>query len=366
VNPVEATMRRVDHWQQRHRLPAFVFAVVKKFGDDQGGNLAALIAYYAFFSIFPLLLVLVTLLGLVLRGNPALQQRVLHSALAEFPILGTQLQQNVHSLNRTGLGLVIGLIGAFLGARGVASAAQNALNTVWQVPYVRRPGFPWNQLRNVGVLVAIGLGVTVTGALSGVGGAGGSYGGLLRAGALLLSTLINIGMFIAAFRLTVAREVRLRMLLPGAIAAALVWQVLLGVGSYIVGHQLRGANQVYGFFGIVLGLLSWMYLQAQITLYLVEADVVRAKRLWPRSLLQPPLTEGDERAYTGYVDRETRRPEQDVDVGYRDSAEPAESESAEPAESESAEPAESESAESERAERAERAGSAERPPARSG
>jgi YihY family inner membrane protein len=320
VNPIERTVRSFDEFQQRHGPLAFLFGVVKKFGDDQAGNLAALLAYFAFFAIFPLLLLLVTILGIVLRSDPALQQRILHSALVDFPVIGVQLQHNVHSLNATGAGFGVGLAGSLWGARGIASAIQTACNTVWQVPKVDRPGFPWNQLRTFGVLFVLAVGLVLTGFLSGLGGGAGTTALALRVGALGLSAAVNVAMFFGAFRLATAKEVASRCLLPGAVTAGIAWQVLLAIGGYVVLHDLRHSSQVYGLFGLVLGLLSWLYLQAQITLYALEADVVRAKRLWPRSLVQPPLTVADENAYAGYVQTEARRPEQKVSIEFEPSA----------------------------------------------
>src|ERR1700689_1857219 len=135
MNAVKKLLHAVDERQQRWPWLAFPIATWKKFGDDQAGNLAALIAYYAFASIFPLLLVLVTVVDITLRDHPALQQRVLTSALSQYPVIGDQLRSNVHSLRATGLALIIGRGGTFLGARGVASATQNALNSAWQVPF---------------------------------------------------------------------------------------------------------------------------------------------------------------------------------------------------------------------------------------
>lgn len=141
-------------------------------------------------------------------------------------------------------------------------------------------------------------------------------------GALVVSGLVNIGLFVLAFRLATAR-VPLRQLVPGAVTAALAWQVLLAVGGYVVSHQLRHASQVYGLFGLVIGLLAWLHLQAQITLYAVEIDVVRAHRLWPRSITPPPLTPADQQAYTRYAQTERRRPEQEVDVCFDGTDRPA-------------------------------------------
>src|SRR5215471_6327758 len=158
VGRIERVLRAADRWQQRHSWPAFGVAAWKKFGDDQAGNLAALIAYYAFASIFPLLLVLVTVLDLVLSHNPAARQRVINSALAGFPLIGDQLKQNVHALGQTGAALVIGLVLTFLGALGVAAAMQNAMNAAWEVPFSRRPRFPRSLLRSIGLILVVGIG----------------------------------------------------------------------------------------------------------------------------------------------------------------------------------------------------------------
>jgi hypothetical protein len=73
---------------------------------------------------------------------------------------------------------------------------------------------------------------------------------------------------------------------------------------------------VYGFFAIALGLMSWLFLSAQVTLYAAEVNVVRARRLWPRSILQPPLTQADQRALTDLARQEERRPEQAINVEF--------------------------------------------------
>ncbi len=308
--------RRFDDAQQSRRWTAFPVAVWKKFSDDQSGSKAGLLSYYAFVAIFPLLLVLVTILGVVLRSDPELQTRVLDSALADFPVIGEQLRSNVTSLDRTGIGLVVGLLGTFIGARGVASTAQDALNSCWGVPFTRRPGFPGRTLRSLGLLLLLGTSVIVTGTLSGIGGGSGTLGSAVRVGVLLLSLAVNVVAFTVAFRVATAGCVRTRELMPGAVLAALFWQVLLALGGYVVTHQLRRASAVYGSFAIVIGMLAWLRLQAQLTLYAVEADVVRARRLWPRSLLQPPLTDGDQRAYESYAHAQRRRPEQRIDVDF--------------------------------------------------
>ena len=292
-------------------------AVWKKFGDDQAGNLAALVAYYAFFAIFPLMLVLVTVLDIVLKNHPGLQHRLLNSALSQYPLIGQQLG-HIGPLHQSGLALVVGLVGTFIGARGVATAMQNALNTAWEIPFARRPGFPWSWLRSFGLILVIGLGLIGTTVLSTLASGGADrvipgLGGKIVA--LLVSLVLNVGVFWLAFRLGTAREIGWRQLRLGAVIAAVIWQILQYVGGYFISHQLAHASPVYGTFAVVIGLLAWLYLQAELTLYAVEINVVRALRLWPRSIAPPPYTEQDRRAFQLYTQVEKRGEDMDTVAG---------------------------------------------------
>jgi membrane protein len=316
MNRAERAVHALDRLQQRHSWLAFPVAVWKKFGDDQAGNLAALLAYYAFASLFPLLLVFITVLDIVLRNSPSLQATVLNYTFEQFPAVGKQLETNVNSLHSTGVALVVGLILSFLGARGIAGAAQNALNKIWAVPHTRRPGFPWSLLRSMGMIVAVGLGLVITSLLSAL--AAGQQqilgGPAAHVAAIAVSLLLNIGLFWLGFRLATARVIATRDLFLSALLAAMVWQILQIVGGYFIRHEIAHGSSLYSGFAVVLGLLAWLYLQAQVTLYVLEVAVVRARKLWPRSLVPPPLTPEDRRAYELYATAEQRRPEETIDV----------------------------------------------------
>jgi membrane protein len=292
---------RADDIQRRTPALAFPLAVWKKFTDDQAGDLAALIAYYTFVAIFPLLLVLLTLLDVVLRHNPELRQNLISSALSAYPVLGPQIKSNVSPLHSTGIALAVGVAGAAFGARGIAMAMQNALNTVWAVPQDRRPAFPWSMLRGVALIAVIGIGQIVTVSLSGIAGGLGHLltGVSAEVGTIALAFVLNVGVFWLAFRLATAAEVSWRELFLGAVLSAASWQVLQLLGGFIVGRTLQRSSALYGVFGIVLGLLAWLYLQAQISLYAAEVCTVRSWRLWPRGL-RPPPTDQDRRAYERY------------------------------------------------------------------
>ena len=319
MSVIERPIRAVDRFQQGHRSLAFPFAVFKKFGEDQAGNLAALIAYYGFFSLFPLLLVLVTVLGLVLQNNPDLQKKILDSALSQFPVIGDQLK--VGSISGSGLALAVGIVTALWAGLGVVQAFQNAMNTVWGVPMVARPNFIKSRLRSVAMLAVLGVGIVVAALLGGVtAGRGGDW--YLVVGGIAASLVLNIALFLLAFKVLTVAKVSWRDVLPGAIIAGVAWAILQAVGGYIVGHQLKNASATYGALAFVIVLLFWIYLGAQMTLLAAEANTVKAKRLWPRSLLQPPLTEEDKRALAEQAVRETRRPEEVVDVRFNESGEP--------------------------------------------
>ena len=316
MNAVKKLIAALDRLQQSRPWLAFPIAVWKKFGDDQAGNLAALIAYYGFASLFPLLLVFVTVLDIVLANSPTLKTKVVDSAFIHFPVIGDQLKSTAqgHALTGTAVALAIGLILTFLGARGVAAAAQNALNTVWGVPFSRRAGFPWSLLKQLGMILAVGIGLLATTLLSGLAGAGVLGGTAAQVGTVAVSLVLNVGVFWLGFRLAVQPEIKARQMLPGAVLSAIVWQILQLLGTYLVSHTVSKSSSTYGVFAVVLGLLAWLYLQAQFTLYAVEANVVSVRRLWPRSLAPPPFTPQDVRAFAMYARIQARRPEQEIET----------------------------------------------------
>jgi YihY family inner membrane protein len=308
-------LRAVDRFQQRGPRLSFVAAVVKKFGDDEAGQLAALIAYYGFVSLFPLLLVLVTVLGFVLEGDPRTQASVLHSALGQFPVIGDQLQRNVHSLTGNPAALAVGLVGLLLGGLGVVGATQNAFNQVWHIPRKRRRSFLSWRLRGLGLLALLGLLLVVSTTAAGYVTAQ-TTGAVALLGGILLALASNLLLFFCAFRLLTASEIETRELLPGVIVGAVLWQILQHVGGYYVEHVVRHAKETSGLFAFVLGLLAWLYLGAQVTLAAAEVNVVRARRLWPRSFLSQPLLDADRRALTSSAEVEERVQEENVEVSF--------------------------------------------------
>lgn len=307
-------LARLDRVQRRHRWLAIPYAVVKKFGEDRAGQLAALIAYYGFFSLFPLLLAFVSVVGFVLAGHPDLQTKLLDSALAQFPVIGDQLKHNIGALKGSTVGLVAGLLGLVWAGLGAMQAAETALDEVWDVPIKERPNFLIAKLRAVGMLLALGLGIVLTTVLATASTVSQSLGmvGTLVGG--LMSLLVTMALFIASFKILTNRPLSWRQLIPGAVVGAIGWTAVQLIGGWYIDNHVRGANEVYGTFAVVIGLLSWLYLLAQVFVFAAEVNVVVSERLWPRSLLGDDLTEADRRALRRYARVEERLEDEDVEA----------------------------------------------------
>ncbi|MGH3673935.1 MAG: YihY/virulence factor BrkB family protein [Pseudonocardiaceae bacterium] len=303
---------RLDGFQRRHSWLGFPLAVIYKFVDDQGGYLAALITYYGFVSLFPMLLLLVSVLGFTLESNPGLQQALLGSALQQFPIVGPQLQQNLDSIHGSRLAVILGILGAVYGGLGVSVAIQSAFNQIWAVPRYARPDPVLSRIRGLLLFVLLGGLVLITTALSAAGPVAASfgYGGTtVRIAAVAVAMIANMGAFLIGFRVLTARDIRLADLVPGAVCAGFAVQMLQIGGALFVSYALNGASQTYGVFGLVLGLLAYLYLQAVTVVFCAEINAVRARQLWPRSLLTPfiddvALTPADRASYRFHVGAE--------------------------------------------------------------
>jgi membrane protein len=306
-------LRELDRRQQRSRRVSFVAAVIKKFGEDQAGQLAALIAYYGFVSLFPLLLVLVTILGFVLQGDHAEQQRILDGALGQFPIIREQLK--LHSLTGSSAGLAIGVVGSLLAGLGVTGATQNAFNRIWHVPFKHRPNWLHARLRGLGMLALLGTMSIVSTTAAGFVGVSDHSAPEAVAG-VLVAFVLNLTLFMTAFKLLTAVDVSWRELAPGVIVAAIFWQALQHLGGVYVSHELKHTGPLYGVFALVLGLLAWLYLGAQLTLLAAEVNVVKVRGLWPRSFFSDPLLDADRRALTFSAGVEERVEEENVEVSF--------------------------------------------------
>jgi YihY family inner membrane protein len=317
MNPVQRVIQRADQWQQRHTPAAFGYGVVKKYGDDNAGQLAASLTYTGFITLFPLLLVLATILGLVASVDPALRHSVNDAVSGQFPLVGKELTGHVKTLQRSSvIGLIVGLMIVIWGTTGLAQSALFIMAQLWNIPGPKRPNYVQRLTRTGLFLLVLLVGVLATTVLASLSAIGHHNAGLVVA-ADGLAVVVNIGMYVLGFRVLTPRLIPTKELVPGAIMAGILWTVLQAGGALVVKHFLH-SESVYGIFAIVLALVAWIYLVVQITLYAAEVNVVLARKLYPRSMTPPPFTEADRSALIRVPLQTQRYPDQHIAVTFAD------------------------------------------------
>jgi membrane protein len=322
--PRGGTVGLVDRFQRRHTVIGFPLAVIYKFADDQGAFLAASLAYYGFVSLFPLLLLLLSISGFVLHGDPSLQAKLLNSALRNVPIIGDELKNNIH-VSGSGLGLLVGSVGTLYGSLGLSQAGQTVFNRINSVPRNSRPNplrSRWRSLRVIpilGTLLIVSSALTAVPVRASIGSV--SLGAGLHLAAILLAVAVNIVLFTLAFRLLTAQHPPLRAVIVGGVFAGVAWQALQYGGAVFIAKHFAHAGDVGGTFAIVLGGIVYIYVEALVVVFCAEINVVLRRRLWPRALLTPftddvDLTPADRRAYAGYARAERFKGFERIDVDF--------------------------------------------------
>jgi YihY family inner membrane protein len=306
VFDVDQLKDRLDLLQQRIPPVAFAVGVWLRYREDRNYEYAALLSYYGFFSLFPLLMVLVTVLGWLLRDNQELLARILDSTFSQIPVVGTELARDVTALEGNGISLVIALLVTLWAGLGVVKVAQDAFNNMWGMSIMRRPGFFPKLLRSVGSLLVIGGGFVLATVVSGISFAT-DLPGLSAVAGAAAAMLVNSLVALATFKVLTASEVSFRQLLPGALTGGFALWVLQLVGNFYIQGVVIGAGAIYGSFATVIGLLVWMSLVARVLLLAAEVNVVTHRRLWPRAFEGRNLTEADMRAFDEVSRRDIRR-----------------------------------------------------------
>lgn len=280
------TLRRLDAYQRRHRWLGFAVAVVRKFKEDQAGYLATLLAWYSFFALFPLLLLLVAILGFLLGGNPEFRARILTAVLeTQIPVIGDQINRSVSEIRGSGVALAIGLAGTLIAGTSAIRALQHGMNEIWRVPPGRRPGVLAGRLRGLAFLALLGTGVIASTLIAGIGGTSRGFLPLgLRVAGLAASVALNFGLFLVAFRYLTTARITVSQVVPGAALAAFLWAGMQVGGGFVIRAFLARATDAYGFFAIVLGLMLWLFIGSNVILLSAEVNVVRARRLRPSKL----------------------------------------------------------------------------------
>ncbi|PKH37404.1 Uncharacterized membrane protein, BrkB/YihY/UPF0761 family (not an RNase) [Nocardioides alpinus] len=317
---------RVDAFQRRHPVLGFPLAVVYKYFDDQGPYLASALTYYAFIAIFPLMLLGTSILGIILRGEPDWQEAILDSALAQFPIIGDELGRP-DGLQGSFAGVVVGGLAALYGAMGLGQALQNTQHVAWSVPRNSRPNPFYARVKTLVLLVTAGFSLLAVSIVSTVASTTDLFTEVLGTGlkvVLPVLTVLVVGTFLALlFRYAATGQHSFRRAAPGGFTLAVMWQGLQYAGAAYVDRVLVDTTSMTKTFGLVLGLIGFLWIGAVMAVLAMEVNVVLSRRLWPRALLTPftdnvELTDADRRAYASYARMQRHKGFEKVSVTWQE------------------------------------------------
>lgn len=317
MKQIRRSLESIDHWQRASRSVGLAYAVIKKFGDDNANQFVVALGWYGFVAIYPLLLVVITIFGFI--GAASLGHQIV-STLHEFPVVGSQFNpEHSSNLRGSGIGLAIGLIGLLYGAQGVTQTVQQAMAGVWNVSPVDRPGFVPRLARSLVALALVG-GAFVVNAAAGTVATNSGVSVVIRGLTLVGMLLLNALLYFAVFRVATPSRVGAKDLLPGAALASIGFTLLITIGSGLLQHQLRHSSATYGQFGLVIGLVGFLFLLAKISLYAAELNPVVTRQLWPRGMLNGDPTDADNQVLSDIAHQSRRRDDERIGVGFGEHA----------------------------------------------
>ena len=309
----------LDRWQRGNRVAGVTYGVIKKFGDDNANLYVVSLSWYGFTAIFPLLLIVVTIFGFI--GEKSLGHGIV-TTLHQFPVVGPNFPLNPtggSKLHGSVLGLVIGLLGLLYGAQGVTQTAQQTMATVWNVPQLERTGFLPRLGRSLLGLLTIG-GAFVLNAFASTYATSTGESLALRIPVIIGLLVLNVGFYYAAFRILTVKQIRTRLLLPGAITGSVGFTLLITVGTGLLTHQLKNTTNTYGTFGSVIGVVAFLAILAKVSIYAAELNPVLDRSLYPRAMPFGETTEADRRVHYDLAHQELRESDQSIGVGFGPSA----------------------------------------------
>jgi YihY family inner membrane protein len=314
VNTLERGVQRFDRLQQRQPVLGLPIGVVRKFADDRASAFGALLTFYGFLAMFPLLVIGLTMLGRLAAADPEVEQALLDSVVGQIPVVGGMIEDDVSSLQAGGLGLIVGVAGLLWGATGLYNSGQLAMSQVWNVEGLKRPGLLTRLLRSLILFVVLGAGAIATGFAIQAGllapvGAG------VRVVTVVGSLLFAFVMFAAIYRILTPNVIEMKRMWIAAAMAAVGWEAVQILGGLVIAQEVDQLD-VYGLFAYVIAMLMWMWLVARVLLFSAEAAVVIDRGWWPRNIAQPPLNDADNQVLAGLARNERRRPEQHIEVWF--------------------------------------------------
>jgi membrane protein len=307
-------MAWADGIQRRSRVIGFGFGVVKKYGDDQGGRQAALITYYGFLSLFPLLLLAVTILSRILVHDPHLRQRMIDAVVPE--ALHSTVDHSLTTLPSGGIALAVGLVGLLFAGTGVVFSAYQTVNDIATVPYRSRFGFVPRYLRVFGMLALLFVGTVSVGALTVGATALPNVAGVSKIAAVAGSAVVIFVVLLVGAKLFLGRRAGFADTWPAAFPGAVAIALVLAIGGPLLARFVKRSGPIYGSFATVAGMFALLYLVSQALVYSAEIAAVRRARLWPRALDSNHPTPADERAQLLLARRDEQLPSARVQIDW--------------------------------------------------
>ncbi len=315
---IAGLIERVRDWadgvQRRHTVFGFPFAVVKKYGDDDGIRHAALLTYYGFLSIFPLLLLVTVVVTAVLRDNIELRTQIIDAIVP--PDLHDTVTNALARMPSNPVPLTIGVIGLVLSGLGVVFSAYHTLNHVAAVPHRSRLEFFPRYVRIVVMLLLLVAGVAAAGVLTVAAGALPNVAGGSRIAAFGGTVVIVVLLLWLATGLLLPHRARFAIVWPAALIGSLTITGVLTFGAFVLPPLIAKSGPVYGSFATIVALFSLIYVVSQVLVFAAEIAVVRRRRLWPRALDTTKPIDADRRALAALARVQERIPVERVDARF--------------------------------------------------
>jgi YihY family inner membrane protein len=298
----------LDRYQQQRFLPGFIYAVVKKFGDDEGGRHAALMAYYGFLSIFPVLLIIVATLSRLLVNDPELRQQLVNAIVP--PQFRDVVYQGLASLPTSGLAFVIGAVSLFGAGLRIVTTAFDTVNHVAGVPFRNRITGISKWVRTLAMLIVLMIGLIAIGAVTVASQVIPEKAGTQRLGEFVGTVVMTFLLMWLGAALLLPRPPQLKVIWPAALIGSIAIAALLSFGSILLAHYITTSGPIYGSFATIVGLFAFIALISQALVWSAEVVVVRHYKLWPRGLNPENPTDADKRAMALLAAEQVRLPDQ--------------------------------------------------------
>jgi membrane protein len=292
-----STHPRVMAVRRQHAIADVAVETLDGFRRHQSGRNAAVLAYWGFLSVFPLLLVATTILGFVLEGDEQLRKDIVDSALSQIPVVGSTIEANAGALHGSTWALVIGLVTALWASLRAFLGVQSAFDDVWDVDIDHRANAAVARLRALIGLLAIGLAQIGTVVLSAIAGAA-DIPAISKVLIVVGALAINIAVVVTMYRYLTSARVTWAMVWPGAMFAGVVFTGLQLFGTVFVSRMIADAGEIYGTFASMLALMSWFSLHALVSLYGLELNAALVRRRSQQDDLADWLTSDFDRSDT--------------------------------------------------------------------